>query len=928
MSSFLRKASLSKKKKTLDNEDGSPRAPSVRGDKPPRSRNVSEAESLTENGDEGGKPKRKVSLGGKSRKRLSSLFSSSSLSSYTNDKESTSSPKRSSNLNHSTTANSSGASTPTTISLAPGSVSSERYSGLNGKGVPGDANGVKESLAALNLGAVTNSPVISDSPEASPTAVGAPVQPVSAGSSPDIRPGRQRTASLYSQWDLEEVGIESDDEEDFLSASEGLSDLEEEEEPEEPKPQQQILQQEQPTQSSTAPITPAVANAAANTPTVVHNEPTNVQKGSKAEVGDISGTGASTIKRHVMSSETKVKRGAPQPRPSPLTVDQAAVLPEDIEKNRVAIALFLTSRMKEAEASCAEKDGEGHRLYLQNAVGILESLKGMMTFDSVDLANALEICKSTTSTASLLRRPADSMVSRLGGLVKSGAGLARVKAMSALERHAELVYAEQSLLKALLAIVSGGDWLGLVREALNMRTAHGIYRTLQLFLEDADKHGYDDDIDMDFRSGVLLGTGTSSLMLSLLPAKVLKIAEVFGYGGDRKVALATLMSAGGWSSGSPDPAFDEENEGLRRPVCDLILLVFHLVISVLMPITGTDVPLAKNILAYNMKRYPNGVLFLYFQARLHTTMCQPAEANESLQRALDLELEYIQLQHMCLWDYACNHLMLGNFKGALDCFSILRQESNWSRAVYTYAAATCVIELNQDGDQDAKIDEAEKLMLQIPKLTKKIAGKSLPIEKLCSRKARKFQSQHNRLFLPALELAYVFGSLANTPRKLLLHTHLPRIEKMLERLVQTAPEEYGPGYWDDYCLGHFLKGMCQATARYQPPEAAPEAKRVEPNDPSDEVLDQGAEKDYQAVIRHSHDVQLDHYILFHNYYELGRLYARRGDDEQAKRCFEVIMTSKLPEHNAAMAKAHGKYSLEGALMLKTHAALSAIKEKK
>ncbi len=33
-----------------------------------------------------------------------------------------------------------------------------------------------------------------------------------------------------------------------------------------------------------------------------------------------------------------------------------------------------------------------------------------------------------------------------------------------------------------------------------MRTAHGIYRTLQQFLEESDRDGYDDEIDMDFRS--------------------------------------------------------------------------------------------------------------------------------------------------------------------------------------------------------------------------------------------------------------------------------------------------------------------------------------------------------------------------------------------------------------------------------------------
>ena len=88
-----------------------------------------------------------------------------------------------------------------------------------------------------------------------------------------------------------------------------------------------------------------------------------------------------------------------------------------------------------------------------------------MTFDSHDLANALELCKATSTVASALRKPSDSIVTRIGGLVRSGAGVQRVKEMTVLQRHAELVYAETSLMKAMLAIIAGGDWLGLVREA-------------------------------------------------------------------------------------------------------------------------------------------------------------------------------------------------------------------------------------------------------------------------------------------------------------------------------------------------------------------------------------------------------------------------------------------------------------------------------
>ncbi|WVW83205.1 hypothetical protein I302_105223 [Kwoniella bestiolae CBS 10118] len=929
MSGFLRKASLSRKKGLNGDEfsSTSPRGPSSRGERPPKSRNVSGASETSENGD---KLKKKHST----RKRLSSLFSSStslsSMASDRNDRDRESSPststKQPSNLNVSTST--SGTSTPRS------SISKQ----VNGKDI-------QNGLSNLRLGTdevpISNSPL--NSTESSPTnstTAGPPIQPVHASSSAppqtQNKPIRKRTASMYSQWDLEQVGLDSDSDEDddeaFLTPSEGLSEVEEgDEEEENNKDLQAKKEKDVLAVAGESSQPPPTYNAATQGQSIADSS--QVTKGTIiSQEKDVCGTGPSTIKRSKPSiQQTKVQSrqgGIHATKAGALAVDQDGVLGKDLEICRQALSLFLTSHMKEAEVYLEEREQEGQHLYIQSAQGIIESLKGMMTFDANDLASALEICKATSVTATALRRPTDSLVSRF---VKAGAAVGRVKSMSPLERHAELVYAETSLMKALLAIVSGGDWLGLIREALNMRAAHGIYHVLQQYLEDADKNGYDDNIDTDFRSGVVLGAGTSSLMLSLLPSKVMKIASLLGYGGDKETALTTLYSAGGWHRGVEKPDYDETNEGLRRPVCDLILLTFHLVISTLMPVTGIDVPMAKNILAYNLRRYPDGVFFLYFQARSFTAQCQPEEANRSLQRALDSNLEYIQLQHMCLWDYACNFMMLSNWKGALDCFSILKEESNWSRAVYTYAAAASLVQLSQedDGDSTSKLKEAEKFMTQIPKLTKKIAGKSLPIEKLVSRKARKFHSQHNRLFLPAMELAYVFGSLSNTPRRSLLDSWLPRINKVLKSLEGVEPENYGNGheYWDDYCLGHFLRGMCQFISRYQPPDASPQATTKSPSDPTDDELDKGAEKDFQAVIRHGPDVQLDHYILFHCYYELGRLYARRGDDEQAKFHFEVVMAGKLPDHNPYMAKANGKYSLEGALLLKTHAALSGVKEK-
>lgn len=44
------------------------------------------------------------------------------------------------------------------------------------------------------------------------------------------------------------------------------------------------------------------------------------------------------------------------------------------------------------------------------------------------------------------------------------------------------------------------------------------------------------------------------------------------------------------------------------------------------------------------------------------------------------------------------------------------------------SAAACIVELAEDGDAKVDIAEADKLMKDLPNLTKKIAGKSLPIE--------------------------------------------------------------------------------------------------------------------------------------------------------------------------------------------------------
>lgn len=136
-----------------------------------------------------------------------------------------------------------------------------------------------------------------------------------------------------------------------------------------------------------------------------------------------------------------------------------------------------------------------------------------------------------------------------------------------------------------------------------MRNAYAIYRTLAAYVDASDSSygGEDPSIDQDFRSGVFLGNGLISLILSLLPSAVLKIMTVFGFTGDREYALATLMKGGRWKAREAEPGMPPEEEGIRRPselrrsrlcnvadlglpiVCDMVLLMHHLVIANYLP---------------------------------------------------------------------------------------------------------------------------------------------------------------------------------------------------------------------------------------------------------------------------------------------------------------------------------------------------------
>lgn len=292
------------------------------------------------------------------------------------------------------------------------------------------------------------------------------------------------------------------------------------------------------------------------------------------------------------------------------------------------------------------------------------------------------------------------------------------------------MFAEAYLLKALLSIIHDESVMSFLRESLNIRSSYNTYMALQKYLDFVNKGG-EGEVDSDFVSGVYLGVGCFSLILSMLPASVIKVAEFIGFTSDRAHGLHVLELVGGWKNKTKTNDDDEHN-GLRRPLCDMVLIVYHVILSKMIPLSDVDIPFAENVLNGCLQRYPRGVFFLYFNGRLMASKKMIKEATEQYHLAINIQKDWKQLQHMCFWELGIIYNMEQKWQQAFDVYSVLQKESNWSKAVYTYLKAVTLYMLaNETTDTTKKneyLETVNKLMDQVSGERQKIAGKSIPME--------------------------------------------------------------------------------------------------------------------------------------------------------------------------------------------------------
>ncbi|OAD69218.1 hypothetical protein PHYBLDRAFT_87937, partial [Phycomyces blakesleeanus NRRL 1555(-)] len=548
---------------------------------------------------------------------------------------------------------------------------------------------------------------------------------------------------------------------------------------------------------------------------------------------------------------------------------------QDILNVRKALDLFLDSRIPEAEAILAPHRKKS--MYYSLGHAFILFLKSMMTFQQTDIQTALDALKDTVQIANGLRRKDGSWLAWV-----KGNSVNDIKDMSRVHRHAELVFAESYLLKALLSILNDESLVSFLREGLHVRNSYNTYKILEKYVSFVDQEAAEGKdvsaygLDDHFTSGVALGVGCFNIMLSMLPTSVLRVVEFIGFSSDRAHGLSMLESIGGW-----------EDYRLRRQFCDMVLMAYHIMLSKVVPLSDADPEIASKVLAYNLGLYPSGVFFLFFSGRQLSSLGQFEDAKDQYRRAIDTQKDWKQLQHMCFWELGLLHLMQHQWQEGAKVYAMLTIESNWSKAVYTYLEATALhlYTQSQSRSDPVIVKKVATMMRSVDGAKQKIAGKSIPLEKFVARKSRKFISQDNYLVLPDLELLSALGTLEFMPSEV-LRSNINRINRLLETLQSTRD--------DDICLAHYLRAQLTRLLIDRSPQA------------SRKVLEQNHKVSIDTVMAHAPRVTLDHYIYYFTHYENARMMISKQLYTEAET--EIQTTSR----------AKSKYSLESVLLFKCH----------
>ncbi|KAG9275743.1 tetratricopeptide repeat protein 39B-like [Astyanax mexicanus] len=533
----------------------------------------------------------------------------------------------------------------------------------------------------------------------------------------------------------------------------------------------------------------------------------------------------------------------------------------------VALSLFLNNRF--SEALDVLRPWRDVSVYHAMGYGSILAMQAGMTFDPRDMQTAMLALKDGLNTCQKLRKRRSTVLDAISYMVYKH----EPEQMTEEEMHAELCYAEVLLQMAALSFVEDESMIGFIKAGLKMRTSYLTFKECETLLD----KGKDNDAHNHFVGGVNMGIGSFNLMLSLFPARILRLLEFVGFSGNREVGLSHLRHGAATNS-------------LRSILSAFTLLMFNIYITVILGTGECNLAEAEALLKPYTLKFPKGALMLFYTARIAVLKGEFETAQRKFLECIATQQEWRQIHHLCYWELMWAYSFQQDWLEAYRYADLLCKESKWSQTTYVFQKASILSMLSEEEVKKTG-EDITGLFRQVDSLRLRFAGKSVPTEKFAARKARRYNSTNPvKLVIPALEMMYVWNGFTIVgKRPELAKNILTTIEKAEEDLKKQAdnPSVY---YADDQSTVQMLKGLCLR-----------HLGRLEQ-----------AEHCFNKVISSEKTIKYDHYLVPFTMYELGLLYKQQGEVEKAISCIEK---AKMNYKN---------YSMESRLHFRIHAVLNSL----
>ncbi|KAF6328343.1 tetratricopeptide repeat domain 39B [Rhinolophus ferrumequinum] len=542
-------------------------------------------------------------------------------------------------------------------------------------------------------------------------------------------------------------------------------------------------------------------------------------------------------------------------------------LKSGLEECAVALNLFLSNKFADALELLQPwaKDSMYHALGYSTIV----VLQAIMTFEQQDIQNGISAMKDALQTCQKYRKKC-TVVESVSSFLSRGS----LEQMTEEEMHAEICYAECLLQKAALTFVQDENMINFIKGGMKIRTSYQIYKECLSILHVIQKNKIEQPFFYEFEGGVKLGIGAFNLMLSLLPARIIRLLEFIGFSGNRELGLLQLREGASGRS-------------MRSPLCCLTILAFHTYISLILGTGEVNLVEAEGLLAPFLQQFPNGSLMLFYHARIELLKGNVEKAQEIFRKCISVQEEWKQFHHLCYWELMWIHVFQQNWMKAYYYSDLLCKESKWSKATYVFLKAA-ILSMLPEEDVAATKENVVALFRQVEGLKQRIAGKSIPTEKFAVRKSRRYSASLPapvKLVLPALEMMYIWnGFPVLCKRKDLSENLLLTVEKAEATLQNENFSDYSV---DDECLVKLLKGCCLKNLQ-RPLQA---------------------ELCFSHVIQSEKLLKFDHYLVPFTLFELAFLYKSQGEIDKALKTLETARNN------------YKDYSMESRLHFRIQAAL-------